>query len=86
MKGTEKQVAWAEDIKRNMVSKFTERMEDTMRRAKGLSADQTAIAEQRKAMAIAALNAKLDGIEDARWYIDNRDMSTDALLKLAMSR
>ena len=79
MKGSEKQVKWAEEIKSEIIEKLRDeiswyeglvsRAKDTEKREKA----ETLLGEAQKSL------AKVETIEDARWFIDHRTGSVKQL-------
>lgn len=73
--GTPKQVAWAQDIRKDMCARdVTERLNNLMRKA--LHEGKADLAHQQAPGAAARLTAivgaLLDARTEARWWIDNR--------------
>jgi hypothetical protein len=81
MIGTEKQVAWAEKIRAEVLEKLQDEIswyEGLVSRAKDAEKREKAealLGEAQKAL------AKVEAIEDARWFIDHRTGSTKKIVQ-----
>lgn len=66
LNGTEKQVAWAEDIRKAMADTLSSMLEDSRSRfdADGFAAHEKAFD--------AKVWSKLEAVTDAKWFIDHR--------------
>ena len=80
--GSEKQIEWARTIKAEMVKMLDDAIYNRIQRM----TDEAKIAEARTNgnKLIDSLVAKLDTITEARWYIDNRMISINDLIRLTM--
>jgi len=71
LEGSEKQVAWAQDIRQQQLKELAKAL---LKRGKIADMDQRGI----------AVAQKLAGIKDAKFWIDNRTAGTNELLKAGM--
>lgn len=79
MKGSEKQVAWAEQIKANAIGTCDaniDRLNKMLKEYPGFG--HTAEELQKFETLKAHLIAKFDTVDNAKWYIDNRDRLSGA--------
>lgn len=72
MRGTEKQVAWAEDLKAKYANDV-----DALIAKLSAAAAPTEAQEKGREVAIAALEVSLDN-DNARWWIDNKPGTIEA--------
>lgn len=73
LKGSEKQVAWAEEIRAKMAECLSGMLEDSRKR---YSDDAF---EAHKKVFEAKVWAKLEGVTDAKWFIDHRGYISDKM-------
>ena len=80
LEGSEKQIAWALDIRRDMIAKIEEMIEENAAKSAGKFTDEQ-VATARANVAKAITNIK--AVREAKWFIDNRLATAQSLFNTA---